>query len=106
MINTGIYIFEPEVLDFVPEGVPFDIGADLFPQLVANGAPFYALPMDFEWVDIGKMPDYWQAIRSMLRAKSVGRIPARKCVQASTLASMWRRTGTRSTSKGRSTSVA
>jgi len=69
MINTGIYIFEPEVLDFVPEGEPFDIGADLFPRLVANNAPFYALPMEFEWVDIGKVPDYWQAIRSVLQGQ-------------------------------------
>jgi mannose-1-phosphate guanylyltransferase len=67
MINTGIYIFEPEVLDFVPEGVPFDIGSDLFPRLVADNAAFYALPMEFEWVDIGKVPDYWQAIRSVLQ---------------------------------------
>ena len=67
MINTGIYIFEPEVLDYVPAGVPFDIGSDLFPKLVAAGAPFYALPMEFEWVDIGKVPDYWQAIRSVLQ---------------------------------------
>ena len=67
MINTGIYIFEPEVLDYVPAGVPFDIGSDLFPRLVADGAPFYALPMEFEWVDIGKVPDYWQAIRSVLQ---------------------------------------
>jgi mannose-1-phosphate guanylyltransferase len=69
MINTGIYIFEPEVLDFIPSGVPFDIGSDLFPLLVSAGAPFYALPMDFEWVDIGKVPDYWQAIRSVLEGK-------------------------------------
>jgi mannose-1-phosphate guanylyltransferase len=67
MINTGIYIFEPEVLDFIPSGEPFDIAADLFPKLVASGAPFYALPMEFEWVDIGKVPDYWQAIRSVLQ---------------------------------------
>ena len=67
MINTGIYIFEPEVLNYVPAGVPFDIGSDLFPRLVADGAPFYALPMEFEWVDIGKVPDYWQAIRSVLQ---------------------------------------
>jgi len=67
MINTGIYIFEPEVLDYVPSGVPFDIGSDLFPKLVESGAPFYALPMEFEWVDIGKVPDYWQAIRSVLQ---------------------------------------
>jgi len=69
MINTGIYIFEPEVLDFVPSGQPFDIGSDLFPKLVAAGAPFYALPMEFEWVDIGKVPDYWQAIRSVLQGQ-------------------------------------
>ncbi len=69
MINTGIYIFEPEVLDYIPAGVPFDIGSDLFPRLVADGAPFYALPMEFEWVDIGKVPDYWQAIRSVLQGQ-------------------------------------
>ncbi len=67
MINTGIYIFEPKVLDFIPSGEPFDIAADLFPRLVESGAPFYALPMEFEWVDIGKVPDYWQAIRSVLQ---------------------------------------
>jgi len=69
MINTGIYIFEPEVLDYVPDGVPFDIGSELFPKLVESGAPFYALPMEFEWVDIGKVPDYWQAIRSVLQGQ-------------------------------------
>lgn len=67
MINTGIYIFEPQILDFIPSGEPFDIGSDLFPRLVAAGAAFYALPMEFEWVDIGKVPDYWQAIRSVLQ---------------------------------------
>jgi mannose-1-phosphate guanylyltransferase len=69
MINTGIYIFEPEVLDFVPSNQPFDIGSDLFPKLVEVGAAFYALPMEFEWVDIGKVPDYWQAIRSVLQGQ-------------------------------------
>ncbi|MCT0206310.1 NDP-sugar synthase [Synechococcus sp. CS-1332] len=67
MINTGIYIFEPAVLDFIPSGEAFDIAADLFPLLVESGAPFFALPMEFEWVDIGKVPDYWQAIRSVLQ---------------------------------------
>jgi len=67
MINTGIYIFEPEVFSFIPSGEAFDIGSDLFPKLVESGSPFYALPMEFEWVDIGKVPDYWQAIRSVLQ---------------------------------------
>ncbi|MDD1473972.1 NDP-sugar synthase [Dolichospermum sp. ST_sed4] len=65
-INTGIYIFEPEVFKYIPSGVEYDIGSQLFPQLVADNAPFYAIPMDFEWVDIGKVPDYWRAIRGVL----------------------------------------
>lgn len=66
-INTGIYIFEPEVIDYIPSGQEYDLGGDLFPQLVEKGLPFYAVNMDFEWVDIGKVPDYWQAIRGVLR---------------------------------------
>jgi mannose-1-phosphate guanylyltransferase len=65
-INTGIYIFEPEVLDYIPPGQEFDIGGDLFPKLVEMNVPFYGIAMDFQWVDIGKVPDYWQAIRSIL----------------------------------------
>ena len=65
-INTGIYIFEPEILDYIPPGQEFDIGGDLFPMLVEKGAPFYGISMDFQWVDIGKVPDYWQAVRGVL----------------------------------------
>ncbi|NJL79848.1 MAG: NDP-sugar synthase [Richelia sp. RM2_1_2] len=65
-ISTGIYIFEPEIFEHIPSEVEYDIGGDLFPKLVEMGAPFYAKPMDFEWVDIGKVPDYWRAIRGVL----------------------------------------
>lgn len=65
-INTGIYIFEPEVLKYVPSGQEYDIGSQLFPKLVEINAPFYGLVMDFQWVDIGKVPDYWRAIRGVL----------------------------------------
>jgi len=36
--------------------------------------------MDFQWVDIGKVPDYWQAIRGVLlgEIKNV-EIPGHKC---------------------------
>ncbi|QUY42198.1 NDP-sugar synthase [Acaryochloris sp. 'Moss Beach'] len=65
-INTGIYIFEPAILDLIPSGEEFDIGGDLFPKLVSMNLPFYGVAMDFQWVDIGKVPDYWHAIRSVL----------------------------------------
>jgi mannose-1-phosphate guanylyltransferase len=65
-INTGIYIFEPEIFNYIPSGEEYDIGSQLFPALVAAGAPFYGISMDFQWVDIGKVPDYWRAIQSVL----------------------------------------
>ena len=65
-INTGIYIFEPEIFNYIPAGMEYDIGGDLFPKLVAAGAPFFGIRMDFEWVDIGKVPDYWQAIQDVM----------------------------------------
>ena len=68
-ISTGIYIFEPEVFKYIPSGTEYDIGGELFPKLVEIGAPFYAIPMDFQWVDIGKVPDYWRAIQGVLTGK-------------------------------------
>lgn len=65
-INTGIYILEPEAIDYIPPNQVYDLGSDLFPKLVERGAPFYAVPMDFQWVDIGKVPDYWHAVRGVL----------------------------------------
>ncbi|MGI0479273.1 sugar phosphate nucleotidyltransferase [Geminocystis sp. CENA526] len=68
-INTGIYIFEPEIIDYIPAGQEYDIGSELFPKLVELNLPFYAVNMEFEWVDIGKVPDYWEAVRSVLKGE-------------------------------------
>ncbi len=66
-INTGIYVFEPEIINYIPPNQEYDIGSQLFPKLVELNLPFYAVNMDFEWVDIGKVPDYWEAIRAVLK---------------------------------------
>jgi mannose-1-phosphate guanylyltransferase len=65
-INTGIYIFEPAVFDYIPSGRPFDIGGELFPALVAAGAPMYGVELPFQWVDIGSVPDFWEATQLAL----------------------------------------
>lgn len=67
LANTGIYIFEPEVLDLVPTDRPFDIGGDLFPLLADKGLPFHGVSMPFTWIDIGTTSDYWQATQSILQ---------------------------------------
>jgi mannose-1-phosphate guanylyltransferase len=65
-ISTGIYIFEPEVIDLIPSGVPFDIGSQLFPLLAERGLPFYAQRRPFNWLDIGSVSDYWEVLQNVL----------------------------------------
>jgi mannose-1-phosphate guanylyltransferase len=65
-ISTGIYIFEPEVIDLIPSGVPFDIGSQLFPLLAERGMPFYAQRRPFNWLDIGSVVDYWEVLQNVL----------------------------------------
>jgi mannose-1-phosphate guanylyltransferase len=64
--STGIYIFEPEVLDLIPADTVFDIGSDLFPLLVERGLPFYAQKRAYDWIDIGSVTDYWSVLQSVM----------------------------------------
>jgi mannose-1-phosphate guanylyltransferase len=65
-ISTGIYLFEPEVIDLIPSGVEFDIGSQLFPLLAEKGMPFYAQGRPFNWLDIGSVSDYWEVLQNVL----------------------------------------
>lgn len=71
-INTGIYIFEPAIFDFIPKNIEFDIGNDLFPLLVERQANFYAIKMDFQWLDVGKVKDIWEVTSDILNGKVKG----------------------------------
>jgi mannose-1-phosphate guanylyltransferase len=77
LANTGIYIFEPEVLDYVPSGSVFDIGCQLFPLLAEHGLPFYGINLPFSWIDIGSTADYWQATQMILRGEFRIEMPGR-----------------------------
>lgn len=72
LVNTGIYVFEPEVLDTIPSNTEFDIGSDLFPSLLREGLPFHAISMPFNWIDIGRLSDYWEANQQLMRGKLKG----------------------------------
>ncbi|MBL1243809.1 MAG: nucleotidyltransferase family protein [Sulfurimonas sp.] len=61
LVNTGIYIFEPEVLSYIPDIGNYDIGSDLFPKLVQNNVAIYGLNLPFQWIDIGTLNDYYNA---------------------------------------------
>ena len=70
--NTGIYIFEPDILKYVPTDTFYDIGSQLFPALVKAGAPLYAFNMDFQWLDIGRNSDYLKILEMALKEEIAG----------------------------------
>jgi mannose-1-phosphate guanylyltransferase / phosphomannomutase len=60
-INTGTYILEPEVLDYLPSNEESDFSKDLFPLLLAKGEPMYGYIADGYWCDVGHLDAYRQA---------------------------------------------
>lgn len=57
-INTGIYILEPEVLDYYKKGENFDFSKDLFPRLLKDNIPIYGYVADEYWCDVGDLNSY------------------------------------------------
>ncbi len=68
-INTGIYVIEREVLDFIPEGREFDFSHDLFPRLLEKGLPMSGFVADGYWTDVGTLEAYQTAHRDVLDGK-------------------------------------
>src|SRR5437868_11366221 len=60
-VNTGIYVMEPEVLADVPEDAEADWSGDIFPKLLARGAPLFGYRFDGYWEDVGTLESYRQA---------------------------------------------
>lgn len=77
LINTGIYVLEPEVLDLIPTDRPFDFSKDLFPMMLREGYPLYALRSSGYWCDIGNIAQYRQANSDCLSGRAIVAIPGR-----------------------------
>jgi mannose-1-phosphate guanylyltransferase/phosphomannomutase len=68
-INTGIYVLEPEVFKYIPEGENFDFSQDLFPQLLKKKAALFGFPVKGYWRDIGNTDSYREAHHDILKGK-------------------------------------
>ncbi len=58
LCNCGIYAFEPEIFDEVPDGGFVDWAKDVFPALLKRGAPIFAWPLETYWNDVGNIEQY------------------------------------------------
>ncbi len=77
-VNTGIYVLEPEVLDYFAPGQKFDFSKDLFPLLLREKKPLFGLVMSGYWCDIGNLQQYLQAHQDALAGKVGIRIPGKE----------------------------
>jgi NDP-mannose synthase len=59
-VSTGIYVFEPAVLDYIPPQQRMDL-PDLIRKLLASGERVATYPFEGIWLDIGRWEDYERA---------------------------------------------
>jgi mannose-1-phosphate guanylyltransferase/phosphomannomutase len=68
-VNTGTYILEPEVLEYLPANEESDFSKDLFPLLLEKDIPMYGYIAEGYWCDVGHLDAYREAQYDALRGK-------------------------------------
>lgn len=76
LVNTGIYILEPDVLKMIPDHGRPDFGKDIFPLLLNKKAPLYGYETDDYWCDVGNASAYLQAQEDLLQGRVKGEMKA------------------------------
>jgi D-sedoheptulose 7-phosphate isomerase len=67
---AGLYVFEPSILNEIPEDRPSDLGRDLIPCLIDKGLPVYGLEGVGHVLDIGS-PERYALAQLMLPSLSL-----------------------------------
>ncbi len=65
-INTGIYVLEPGVFEFIPEGEVVDFSGDVFPAVLDRGLTLLGTVVDGYWEDVGTLESYRTAHEQLL----------------------------------------
>jgi len=68
-VNTGTYILEPQVLEYLPANQESDFSKDLFPLLLEKDIPMYGYIAEGYWCDVGHLDAYREAQYDALRGK-------------------------------------
>jgi len=65
LINAGLYVLEPDILELIPSDRAVSIEREVFPRLAADGA-VYGIALPGYWLDVGTPESYLQAHRDVL----------------------------------------
>ncbi|RMF03781.1 MAG: nucleotidyltransferase family protein [Chloroflexi bacterium] len=61
LANAGIYVLEPEILNWIPANTHYDFGHDVFPNLLAQGVKVAGYVINEPIIDIGLPEKYAEA---------------------------------------------
>jgi len=75
-ISTGVYIIEPEALSSIAYNTAQDFAIDLFPRLLRNQDPVFALEPEGYWCDVGDLLQYRNAHFDALQGRIQLDLPA------------------------------
>ncbi len=65
-INTGIYIIEPEILNYILDSGAFDFAKELFPLIMREGIPLWGKNLKGYWRDVGNPKSYRDVFEDIL----------------------------------------
>lgn len=74
-INTGIYVFEPQIFGHIPEGRSVDFSGEVFPSMLTQGVAMFGSVLDGYWEDVGTLEAYLSAHRDVLDGKVSVSVP-------------------------------
>jgi NDP-sugar pyrophosphorylase family protein len=69
LVNTGVYVFEPSVLEHIPANTFYDFGKQVFPHLLHSEERFFGMVQDAYWCDIGTPSEYRRVHRDALEGR-------------------------------------
>lgn len=69
-INTGIYVLEPEIFNYIESDKMVDFSKDVFPQVLDDNKPLYGYVSTGYWCDIGNYEQYVQAHQDVMRGEA------------------------------------
>lgn len=75
LCNCGIYVFEPEILELIPEAQFDDFGSRLFPDLLRQKIPFHGASIEDYWSDVGNLHEYVKGNRDALTGRVQVAVP-------------------------------
>jgi len=65
-VNTGMYILEPSIFEYMQHDKSYDWSQDIFPQLLTEEKPMFGYVLGEYWTDVGSLQQYRQAQYEML----------------------------------------